>query len=94
MWKYLDPRDELQSDVVVSTRERRPSSVRAKRLLRNASIEFEKLLLNGDYSNQTIRAVAAVISYSRVFINGGHIFGSDELVSWNLTSPVPVFNAQ
>ena len=51
-------------------------------LLRDAGIEFEALELNRQYTDRSLRAVAAVTSLPQVFINGEHIGGADELEAW------------
>ncbi|MCH9696431.1 MAG: glutathione peroxidase [Gammaproteobacteria bacterium] len=82
MLKYLDPEGALPHDVAVFTRDGCPFCVRAKGLLNDAGIEFEELLLNRDYTDQTLRAVSHSITYPQVFIDGKHIGGSDNLASW------------
>lgn len=82
MLKYLDPDGELPHDVAVFTREGCPYCVRAKGLLRDAGIEFEELLLNRDYTDQTLRAVSSKTTYPQVFVDGNHIGGSDDLAAW------------
>lgn len=82
MLKYLAPKGELPLDVAVFTRDGCPFCVRAKGLLNDAGIEFEELLLNRDYTDQTLRAVSASITYPQVFIDGNLIGGSDELAAW------------
>ena len=39
-------------------------------------------MLNQDYSEVTLRAVAGVSMVPQVFINGDHIGGSDGLEQW------------
>ncbi len=82
MLRYLDPQGKLPHDVAVFTRDGCPHCVRAKGLLRDAGIEFEELLLNRDYTDQTLRAVASAITYPQVFIDGQRIGGADELEKW------------
>ena len=82
MLKYLDAEGELPHDVAVFTRDGCPYCVRAKGLLNDAGIEFEELLLNRDYTDQTLRAVSSAITYPQVFIDGEHVGGSDELIEW------------
>ena len=79
---HLAPEGELPHDVAVFTREGCGFCVRAKGLLNDAGIEFEELLLNRDYTDQTLRAVSSQFSYPQVFIDGKHIGGSDELAEW------------
>ena len=82
MLTYLAPEGEKPLDVAVFTREGCPYCVRAKGLLNDAGIEFEELALNRDYTDQTLRAVSARITYPQVFIDGRHIGGSDDLAEW------------
>ena len=82
MLKFIAPDDELPLDVAIFTREGCPYCVRAKGLLNDAGMEFEELLLNRDYTDQTLRAVSAKSTYPQVFIDGKHIGGSDELAAW------------
>ena len=51
-------------------------------MLSDAGIEYEELVLNRDYTDRTLRAVADATSYPQVFINGKHIGGSDDLEKW------------
>lgn len=82
MLKFLAPNEERPLDVAVFTRDGCPFCVRAKGLLNDAGIEFEELVLNRDYTDQTLRAVSARITYPQVFIDGKHIGGSDDLAEW------------
>jgi glutaredoxin-like protein len=84
MFGYLAPEGVLPHDVAIFTRDGCPFCVRAKGLLRDAGIEFEELLLNRDYTDQTLRAVSASITYPQVFIDGKLIGGSDDLAAWLL----------
>lgn len=88
MFAHVLPDGELPHDVAVFTREGCGFCVRAKGLLNDAGIEFEELLLNRDYTDQTLRAVSSQISYPQVFIDGKHIGGSDDLAEWLLKQGV------
>jgi glutaredoxin-like protein len=59
-----------------------PFCARAKGLLQEAGIEFEELVLNRDYTDRTLRAVANATSYPQVFVDGKHIGGADDLQEW------------
>jgi len=82
MFAYLAPEAALPHDVAIFTREGCGHCVRAKGLLNEAGIEFEELLLNRDYTDQTLRAVSSKITYPQVFIDGEHIGGADDLAKW------------
>ncbi len=82
MLEYINPQAEKPYDVTVFSRPGCTFCAKAKGLLRDAGIEFEELTLNRDYTDRTLRAVAAATTYPQVFVNGEHIGGSDEVESW------------
>ncbi len=82
MLGYLDPNAERPHDVTVFSRNGCPFCARAKGMLHDAGIEYEELVLNRDYTDRTLRAVANATSYPQLFIDGKHIGGSDELEQW------------
>lgn len=82
MLAYLDPNAERPHDVTVFSRSGCPFCARAKGLLSDAGIEYEELVLNRDYTDRTLRAVANSTSYPQVFVDGDHIGGSDDLEAW------------
>lgn len=56
--------------------------MRAKKALSGAGIRFEELVLNKEYTDTTLRAVAGSTSVPQVFINGKHIGGADATEAW------------
>ena len=82
MLAYIAPDEPKPLDVTVFSRHGCPHCARAKGLLRDAGIPFEELMLNRDYSDRTLRAVAAATTFPQVFVNGRHIGGADELAHW------------
>ncbi len=82
MLSYVAPQAPKPLDVTMLSREGCPFCAKAKSLLRDAGIDFEELLLNRDYTDRTLRAVAAATSYPQIFINGDSIGGADELETW------------
>ena len=82
MLEYLAPDQPRPLDVTVYSRGGCPHCAKAKFLLRDAGIEFEALELNRDYSDRTLRAVAAATTLPQVFINGDLIGGADDLEGW------------
>jgi len=82
MLAYLDPQATRPVDVTVFSRPGCPFCARAKGMLRDAGLDFEELVLNRDYSDRTLRAVANATKYPQVFVNGQHIGGSDDLEAW------------
>ena len=82
MLKYIAPDAELPVDVTVFSRKGCVYCARAKGLLLDSGIEFEELVLNRDYTDRTLRAVANAATFPQVYINGNHIGGADELERW------------
>jgi glutaredoxin-like protein len=82
MLAYIDPGAQRPDDVTVFSRPGCAFCARAKGLLSDAGIEYEELVLNRDYTDRTLRAVADATSYPQIFVNGRHIGGADELETW------------
>ncbi len=82
MLAYLAPEAAKPLDVTVMTRDGCPFCVKAKEALRNAGIAYEELVLNRDYTEQTLRAIANAASVPQVFVNGKLIGGSDAVEVW------------
>ena len=82
MLAYLDPNAQAPHNVTVFSRPGCPFCVRAKGLLRDAGLEFEELVLNRDYTDRTLRAVANATTYPQVFVDGELIGGSEDLEAW------------
>ncbi len=82
MLAYVAPKAPKPLDVTVFGRDGCPFCAKAKAALHNAGIAFEELVLNRDYTDATLRAVAKASSVPQVFINGERIGGSDQLAEW------------
>lgn len=82
MLNYIAPDATAPLDVTIFTRQGCPFCARAKGLLRDAGLDFEELRLNREYSEQTLRAVAAATTFPQIFIGGELIGGSDDLEEW------------
>jgi glutaredoxin-like protein len=82
MLARIAPNANKPLDVTVFTREGCPFCVRAKGMLRDADIAFDELVLNRDYSEVTLRAVAGASMVPQVFVNGEHIGGADALEAY------------
>lgn len=82
MLAYVAPNAKKPADVTLFTRSGCEFCARAKGMLKDAGIAFEELLLNRDYTDRTLRAVAAKNTFPQIFINGKHIGGADELTAW------------
>ena len=82
MLNYVAPKAAKPLDVTVFTRLGCPFCAKAKADLKAKGIAFDELILNKDYRNVTLRAVAGQDSVPQIFINGQHIGGSDKLEAW------------
>ena len=82
MLSYLAPKAAKPLDITVFSRKGCPFCVRAKGLLHDAELDFEELVLNRDFTDRTLRAVAGATSVPQIFINGAHIGGSEQLEAW------------
>jgi len=82
MLAYIAPNAPKPLDVAVFSRDGCPFCVKTKEALRNAGIAFEELVLNKDFTEQTLRAVAKEATVPQVFVNGNLVGGSDATLSW------------
>lgn len=82
MLAYLAPNVPAPLDVTVFSREGCPFCVRAKGMLNDAGIQYEELVLNRDYTDRSLRAVAGATTVPQVFVNGDLVGGSDALETW------------
>jgi len=82
MLQYLAPGAAKPLDVAVFSRKGCAHCARAKARLKDAGIEFEELVLNRDYTDQTLRAVSRHTTFPQIFINGENIGGADQLEDW------------
>jgi glutaredoxin-like protein len=82
MLAYVAPNAQKPADVSIFTRPGCPFCAKAKKALSEAGMQYEELVLNKDYTEETLRAVANATSVPQVFINGEKIGGSDDLEKW------------
>ncbi len=82
MLAHVAPGATKPLDVTVFTRKGCPHCSRAKARLQEAGIAYEELKLNQQFSDSTLRAVAASTAVPQIFVNGAHIGGADELEKW------------
>jgi glutaredoxin-like protein len=82
MLAWLAPGAAKPLDVTIFTRKGCPHCSRAKARLQEAGIAYEELILNKEFSDSTLRAVAGTTSVPQIFVNGQHIGGADELEKW------------
>jgi glutaredoxin-like protein len=79
MLNYIAPNAVKPLNVTVFAREGCEYCLRTKKMLTDAGIAFEELLLNRQFSESTIRAVSGGTTVPQVFINGERIGGSKEV---------------
>jgi glutaredoxin-like protein len=82
MLAYLAPEAAKPKNVTVFTRPGCPFCAKAKEMLTAAGMSFEELVLNRDYTELTLRAVAGATSVPQVFVDGEKVGGSDDLEGW------------
>jgi glutaredoxin-like protein len=82
MLDYIAPQAAKPLSATVMTRKGCPHCARAKGMLRDAGIEFEELLLNRDYTDRSLRAIAAANTFPQVFIDGEQVGSADQLEAW------------
>jgi glutaredoxin-like protein len=82
MLDYINPKAGRPADITVVTRSGCPFCARAKGLLRDRGLEFEEIVLNGDITRRSLRALARSESVPQVFINGELVGGTDGLERW------------
>lgn len=82
MLAYVAPDARKPLDVTVMSRDGCPFCVRAKEALRNVGIDYEELILNQDYTDRSLRAIAGSASVPQIFVNGNHIGGAESLETW------------
>ncbi len=86
MLKWLAPDVSPPPSVTVFSRSGCPHCASAKRQLSGAGIEYEELVLNRDFGDQTLRAISPVLTYPRIFIDGTLIGGAEELTAWLISA--------
>lgn len=79
MLEYIAPGAKKPDDVTIFTRPDCEYCVRAKGMLTDAGMKYEELVLNRDYTEATLRAVAGISSVPQIFINGDYVGGSESL---------------
>lgn len=82
MLHYLDPKAVPPPSIVVLTRPGCPHCARAREALRDRGLEFEELVLNRDFRQAALLALAGSGMVPQVFVDGRRIGGADELEQW------------
>ncbi|OOY34661.1 glutathione peroxidase [Solemya velum gill symbiont] len=79
MLEYIAPNAVKPKSVTIFTREGCEFCVRAKGMLNDASMDYEELVLNRDFTEATIRAISGESTVPQVFIDGYRVGGSEAL---------------
>ncbi len=82
MFHYVAPGVEVPPSVTVMARKGCPYCAKAKKMLDDAGMEYEVLMMGEDYTDRSLRAIAGSSSVPQVFINGDHVGGSTDLDAW------------
>jgi glutaredoxin-like protein len=82
MLEYVHPGAERPLDITLFTREGCTHCIRAKGLLRDRGFDFEEIVLDGDITRRSLRAVTGAETVPQVYVNGEHIGGSEALETW------------
>lgn len=82
MLAYIAPDAAKPKDVTIFTRKGCEYCARARGMLSDLGMDYEELVLNRDYTEASLRAVAGRSSVPQVFIDGVHVGGSDELEAY------------
>ena len=82
MLAYMAPSEPKPLNITVFTRSGCPFCAKAKEALTEEGLPYEELVLNRDYTEQTLRAVTNGTMVPQVFIDGQKIGGSDDLEAW------------
>lgn len=82
MRRFLAPQESAPPEVTVFARHGCSHCERAKRMLSDAGLPFDELLLNRDFSFRTLGAVSGARTFPQVFVNGELIGGADQLEAW------------
>lgn len=82
MLHHIAPDAKRPLDVSIFTRPGCEYCARAKDLLKQRDISYEELVLNRDYTDRSLRAVAGIDSVPQVFINGDYVGGAESLEEW------------
>lgn len=88
MLDFIAPNAEKPKNVTIFTRPNCEFCVRAKGMLNDAGLHYEELVLNRDYTEATLRAVAGLSSVPQIFIDGDYIGGAESLEKYFSTDKV------
>ena len=82
MLEYIAPNASAPPSVSIMARKGCPFCSAAKKMLDDAGMEYEVLMMGEDYTDRSLRAMVGTTSVPQVFINGDHIGGSTDLKEW------------
>jgi glutaredoxin-like protein len=82
MLAHVAPNAAKPHDVTVFTRPGCPFCADAKARLDDAGIAYEELVLNRDYGERTLRAVAGASTVPQVFVDGSLVGDSEAVAEW------------
>jgi len=82
MLHYIAPDAEVPASVTVMSRKGCPFCAKAKKMLEQAGMDYEELLMGRDYTDRSLRAIVGSSVVPQIFINGDHIGGSTDLQEW------------
>ena len=82
MLRYLDPKTEVPEPVAILTREGCPFCVKAKRMLKDAGIDFVEVPLPHTIRSKALGAIAKAQTVPQVFVGGKLIGGSEALETY------------
>ncbi|MFM2482984.1 glutathione peroxidase [Celerinatantimonas sp. YJH-8] len=82
MLEYINKDAKKPDSVSLITKPGCPFCARAKKALRERQIRFEEIVLGKDATTVSLKAISGATTVPQVFINGQHIGGSDELLSF------------
>ncbi|HIP81725.1 MAG TPA: glutathione peroxidase [Leucothrix mucor] len=82
MLNYIAADAKIPASVTVMARKGCPFCAKAKKMLDDAGMEYEVLMMGDDYTDRSLRAIVGSSSVPQVFINGDHVGGSTDLADW------------
>lgn len=82
MLNYVAADAKVPSSVTVMSRKGCPFCAKAKKMLTEAGMEYEELIMGRDYTDRSLRAMVGSSSVPQIFIDGDHVGGSSDLEEW------------
>lgn len=79
MIKFINPNWQDKPSVTIFTKTGCPHCTNAKQTLQDKGLDFEEIVLGGNVTMTTIRAITGRDTVPQVFIGGKHIGGNDDL---------------